>query len=194
MRGFSGIPSKYRRVSREVETEWLDWLGERHKAIVVQKNPRCSKPQSGHRDSFTQKWARQPAEQRRWRRQCGFLSGNSRRKATFYGGIKFTSRAFSLVVNQVIFVALAYNLLQLYLKRQGRAELNRRTLPRVYNQLLPNASLIIIYCQNRFALFTTPEYTKILLTRSKNIQDKILHKTLRLEREMVNELNSPRPP
>ena len=112
----------------------------------------------------------------------------------FWDLTKFTSRAFSLVVNQVIFVALAYNLLQLYLKRQGREELNRRTLPRVYNQLLPNASFIIIYCQNRFALFTTSEYTKILLTRSKNIQDKILHKTLRLEREMVQELNSPRPP
>ncbi|MCK9365460.1 MAG: transposase [Syntrophales bacterium] len=112
----------------------------------------------------------------------------------FWDLTEFTSRAFSLVVNQVIFVALAYNLLQLYLKRQGRAELNRRTLPRVYNQLLPSASFIIIYCQNRFALFTTPEYTKILLTRSKNIQDKILHKTLRLEREMVQELNSPRPP
>jgi hypothetical protein len=112
----------------------------------------------------------------------------------FWDLTEFTSRAFSLVVNQVIFVALAYNLLQLYLKRQGREELNRRTLPRVYNQLLPSASFIIIYCQNRFALFTTPEYTKILLTRSKNIQDKILHKTLRLEREMVQELNSPRPP
>jgi hypothetical protein len=112
----------------------------------------------------------------------------------FWDLTEFTSRAFSLVVNQVIFVALAYNLLQLYLKRHGREELNRRTLPRVYNQLLPSASFIIIYCQNRFALFTTPEYTKILLTRSKNIQDKILHKTLRLEREMVQELNSPRPP
>jgi hypothetical protein len=112
----------------------------------------------------------------------------------FWDLTKFTSRAFSLVVNQVIFVALAYNLLQLYLKRQGREELNRRTLPRVYNQLLPSASFIIIYCQNRFALFTTSEYTKILLTQPKNIQDKILHKTLCLEREMVQELHSPRPP
>lgn len=112
----------------------------------------------------------------------------------FWDLTEFTSRAFSLVVNQIIFVALAYNLLQLYLKRQGREELNRRTLPRVHKQLLPSASFIIIYCQNRFALFTTPEYTKILLTRPKDIQDKILHKTLRIEREMVKELNSPRPP
>ena len=32
----------------------------------------------------------------------------------------FTSRAFSMVVNQVVFVMLAYNLLQIYLLRRGR--------------------------------------------------------------------------
>ncbi|MBI5470657.1 transposase [Candidatus Kaiserbacteria bacterium] len=112
----------------------------------------------------------------------------------FWDLTKFTSRAFSLVVNQVIFVALTYNLLQLHLKRQGREELNRRTRPRVYNQLLPNAAFIIIYCQNHFALFTSSEYTKILLTLPKKNQDKILHRTQRLEREMVQELHSPRPP
>jgi hypothetical protein len=112
----------------------------------------------------------------------------------FWDLTKFTSRAFSLVVNQVIFVALTYNLLQLHLKRQGREELNRRTLPRVYNQLLPNAAFIIIYCQDYFALFTSSEYTKILLTLPKKAQDKILRKTQLLEREMVNELRWPRPP
>jgi hypothetical protein len=106
----------------------------------------------------------------------------------------FTSRAFSLVVNQVIFVALAYNLLQLHLKRQGREELNRRTRPRVRNQLLPNAAFIIIFCENRFALLTTGEYTEILLTLPKQSQDKILDKTRRLKRQLATELHSPRPP
>lgn len=135
-----------------------------------------------------------PLERRDEYRLRTDIEEGHRQLKCFWDLTRFTSRAFSLVVNQVIFVALAYNLLQLYLKRQGREELNRRTLPRVYNQLLPSASFIIIYCQNRFALFTTPEYTKILLTRSKEIQDKILHKTLRLEREMTQELHSPRPP
>ena len=112
----------------------------------------------------------------------------------FWDLTKFTSRAFSLVVNQVIFVALTYNLLQLHLKRQGREELNRRTLPRVYNQLLPNAAFIIIYCQNYFGLFTSAEYTEILLTLAKKIQDKILHKTRSLKRAIDKELRWPRPP
>lgn len=112
----------------------------------------------------------------------------------FWDLTKFTSRAFSLVVNQVIFVALTYNLLQLHLKRQGREELNRRTLPRVYNQLLPNAAFIIIYCQNYFGLFTSAEYTEILLTLAKKIQDKILHKTRSLKRAIDKELRWPRLP
>ena len=135
-----------------------------------------------------------PLERRDEYRLRTDIEEGHRQLKCFWDLTKFTSRSFSLVVNQVIFVALAYNLLQLYLKRQGREELNRRTLPRVYNQLLPSASHIIIYCQNYFALFTTPDYTEILLTMAKNVQDKILHKTLRLKREMVQELNSPRPP
>ena len=125
--------------------------------------------------------------------RTGIEEGHRQLKC-FWDLTKFTSRAFSLVVNQVIFVALTYNLLQLHLKRQGREELNRRTLPRVYNQLLPNAAFIIIYCQNRFALFTSSEYTEILLTLPKQSQDKILDKTRRLKRELAAELRSPRPP
>ena len=106
----------------------------------------------------------------------------------------FTSRAFSLVVNQIVFVALAYNLLQIYLKRQNRAELNRRTRPVVQRQLLPNDSFIIIYYRQRFALVTTYEYTEILLTLAKAAQEKILRKTRRLKRQLAQELTSPRPP
>lgn len=135
-----------------------------------------------------------PLERRDEYRLRTDIEEGHRQLKCFWDLTKFTSRSFSLVVNQVVFVALAYNLLQLYLKRLGREELNRRTLPRVYNQLLPSASYIIIYCRNYFALFTTPDYTEILLTMAKSVQDKILHKTRRLKREMVQELNSPRPP
>jgi hypothetical protein len=40
----------------------------------------------------------------------------------------FTSRTLSMVVNQVVFIMLAYNLLQIYLLSQGRKELNRRNV------------------------------------------------------------------
>ena len=44
---------------------------------------------------------------------------------------KFTSRAFSMVVNQVVFTMLAYDLLQLHLFRQKRKELNQKTMPHI---------------------------------------------------------------
>jgi len=107
----------------------------------------------------------------------------------------FTSRAFSLVVNQIIFVALAYNLLQLYLKRsEKREELNRRTRPIVQRQLLPNASWVIIYCQNRFALLTVYEYTELLFSLTKLAQEKIAQKIRRIKSSLAVELAFPRPP
>ena len=112
----------------------------------------------------------------------------------FWDLAAFTSRAFSLVVNQILFVALAYNLLQLYLKDQGRPELNPRTRPSVQRQLLPNDSWIIIYCQNRFALVNSYEYTELLLTLSQEAHTKILDKARRLKRQIANELAYPRPP
>ena len=112
----------------------------------------------------------------------------------FWDLAKFSSRAFSLVVNQLLFVALAYNLLQLYLKGQGRSELNPRTRPAVQRQLLPNDSWVIIYCQNRFALVNSYEYTELLLTLSQESQTKILNKARRLKRQIANELAYPRPP
>ena len=54
----------------------------------------------------------------------------------------FTSRAFSMVVNQVVFIMLAYNLLQLFLLKRGRKELNQKTLPRIRQQLLPSDNYI----------------------------------------------------
>jgi hypothetical protein len=60
----------------------------------------------------------------------------------------FTSRAFSMVINQVIFIMLAYDLLQIYLLNQGRKELNQKSLPRIRQQLLPSDNSIIVYHQN----------------------------------------------
>ena len=112
----------------------------------------------------------------------------------FWDLTRFPSRAFALVVNQVVFVALAYTLLQLYLRRAGRAELNRQTRPRVRDQLLPSAAVILIYCQQRFATLTPLEYTELLLTLAEPARRKILRKTRRLRRELLHALPNPRPP
>jgi hypothetical protein len=106
----------------------------------------------------------------------------------------FTSRKFSLICNQVIFVALAYSLMQLFLLRIKRSDLNRHTQPRLRNQLMPTDSVIIVYYNNRFALFTSSEYTEILLTLSEEAGKKILQKIRRLRRELDQELKFVRAP
>jgi hypothetical protein len=106
----------------------------------------------------------------------------------------FHSRAFSLVCNQVVFLALAYSLVQLYLLRIKRSDLNRRTQPKVRRQLVPTDSAIIIYYDNRFALLSSMRYTEMLLTLSGEASKKILEKVRRLNRELEQELKLVRAP
>jgi hypothetical protein len=80
--------------------------------------------------------------------------------------LDFTSLKFSFLCNQVIFAALAYCLMQLFLLRIKRFALNRHTHPRHRNQLVPTDSVIIVHNNRRFALFTPSEHTEILLTLS----------------------------
>lgn len=111
----------------------------------------------------------------------------------FWDLAQFTSRSFSLVMNQIVFVCLAYNLLQLYLKSLGNPS-NRRTRPGVLHQLIPTQSVVIIYCQNKFATLSTMEYTELLLTLSEVAKKKILEKTRRLRKILAKELRLARPP
>jgi len=107
---------------------------------------------------------------------------------------RFTSRAFSLVVNQVVFIMLAYNLLQIYLLRQGRKELNQKTLPRIRQQLLPSGNHIMVYYQNYFGLFAPFELIGFVVRLPEQARKKIAAKCHRIGRELSGALQHPRPP
>jgi len=106
----------------------------------------------------------------------------------------FTSRAFSMVVNQVVFIMLAYNLLQFYLVKQGRKELNQKTLPHIRQQLLPSDNYVIVYYQNYYGLFTPFELVGFAVTLGEEARKKIAAKCRRIGRELDGALNNPRPP
>lgn len=106
----------------------------------------------------------------------------------------FTSRAFSMVLNQIVFVLLAFTLLQLFLRHDPRKDLGRRSRPRQLDRLLATATVIIIYCDTRFATLTPLEYTELVLTLSEAARKKVLDKTRRLRRDLVAELRPARPP
>jgi hypothetical protein len=106
----------------------------------------------------------------------------------------FSSRAFSLVVNQVVFVLLTYSLLQWYWLRIGRPDLSPRTRPRALAQLRPTLTVILIYYQNYVARLDPLAYQELLLTLSETARRKILAKTRRLRRGLVHQLDHARAP
>jgi hypothetical protein len=107
---------------------------------------------------------------------------------------QFTSRAFSMVVNQVVFIMLSYTLLQLYLLRQGRTELNKKTPPRIRQQLLPADNHIIVYFENYYGLFAPLEFTETIATLGEEARKKVAEKSRRLRRELNGVMRNPRPP
>jgi hypothetical protein len=107
---------------------------------------------------------------------------------------KFTSRAFSMVINQVVFIMLSYNLLQLYLLRQGRKELINETLPHIRQQLLPSVNHIIVYFENYYGLFAPLEFTEIIASLKDEPRKKVAGKCRRLRRELNGVMRNPRAP
>jgi len=107
---------------------------------------------------------------------------------------QFTSRAFSMVVNQVVFIMLSYTLLQLYLLCQGRKELNKKTPPRIRRQLLPADNHIIVYFEHYYGLFAPLEFTEIIATLGEEARKKVAEKSRRLRHELNGVMRNPRPP
>jgi len=106
----------------------------------------------------------------------------------------FTSRAFSMVVQQVVFVMLAYNLLQLYLIRKHRREMNTKPMPKIRQQLLPADSYTIVYWQNYYGLFSSYELIDIIGSLPDEPRKKIVEKSRRRRRELTDSLQHPRAP
>ena len=106
----------------------------------------------------------------------------------------FTSRAFSLIVHQVVFVLLTYSLMQWFLLRIGRKELNPRTRTRTLELLRPSMTVIVIYYQNYVAYLSPLQHQELVLTLDETARKKILAKTRRLRRNLAQQLQHPRAP
>lgn len=106
----------------------------------------------------------------------------------------FTSRVFSLVVNQTVFIMLACNLLQFYLLRQEKKALNKKPLPHIRQQLLPADNHVIVYWQNYYGLFNPYELVGFVVQLSEEARKKIAEKCRRLGRELNGIMKNPRGP
>ena len=151
----------------------------------------------GHEEIWFLIDTQEVSDPRQTRQEYGLRSSTEeryRQLKCFTDLTHFTSRAFSMVVNQVIFIMLAYDLLQIYLLRQGRQELNQKTLPRIRQQLLPSDNHILVYWQNYYGLFTPFELIGFVVMLGEEARKKIAAKCRRIGRELNGLMQNPRPP
>jgi Transposase DDE domain len=106
----------------------------------------------------------------------------------------FRSASFPLIVSQVIFVLLAYSLLQVFLLRSERGELAKATRQRLLAELLPDGDKVAVYYQNRVGYFTVGEYTQILLALSEGPRRRLQGIVRRLTKAQTEPPALPRRP
>lgn len=152
-------------------------------------------------DGHTETWflfdtssGRDPLEARQEYHLRTAIEERYRQLKCFSNLAHFSSRALSLVVNQVVFILLAYSLLQIYLLQNGQEKLNPATLPRVRRQLLPSNNHIIVCWRSYYALFDTYEYTDFILSLDEPARRKLAEKSRRMSRQFQDGLGNPRSP
>lgn len=91
----------------------------------------------------------------------------------FWDLAKFTSPCFDLVVNQIVFTALTYSLLQQQILRQARKALNKASKSRLMEELTPVSDAVIVYTDHYYAVFDKLEYTDMVLDVPESARQKL---------------------
>jgi hypothetical protein len=112
----------------------------------------------------------------------------------FWDLTRMHSCAFSLVVNQSLFVLLAYTLVQAHLVLRRRQELNRSVWAHAWELLSPTLAVVAVYYRQRFCLLRLAEYGRILLDVAEPVRGKLRHRLRQIEREQYSLLENARPP
>jgi hypothetical protein len=112
----------------------------------------------------------------------------------FWDLTRMHSCAFSLVVNQALFVLLAYTLVQAHLVLRQRQKLNRGVWEYTRRLLSPSLEVVAVYYRQRFCLLTLAEFGRILLDITDPARGKLREKLKRIERQQYSLLENARPP
>ena len=91
----------------------------------------------------------------------------------FWDLADFTSPCFALVVNQILFTALTYSLLQQQILRQARKALNKASKSRMMEELVPTSDHLIVYVDHYYAVFDKLEYTDMVLEVPEAARDRL---------------------
>lgn len=125
-----------------------------------------------------------------YRIRCG-IEEDHRQEKLFWDLSHFRTPRFTLVVNRVVFVELAYSLIQIFLKKIQEGELIGKSRERLLDCLLPQVSRVVLYYKQRFGFFDRYEYQEELLTLDEGPRRNALGKTRALRRGQVAPLGFP---
>jgi hypothetical protein len=102
----------------------------------------------------------------------------------------FTSRKFSMVVHQIVFILLTFTLLQIYLlkKEKQQKKLSNKPMPEIRKRLNTTEKFVIVYCQGKFAFIRQLDFMEILLTLDEPARIRALAKTRKLRAETTWDL------
>jgi len=112
----------------------------------------------------------------------------------FWDLTRMHSCAFALVVNQALFVLLAYTLVQAHLVLRQRQPLTRGVWDLTWQLLSPTLEVVAVYYRQRFCLLTLAEYGRILLDIAEPARSKLRENLRRIEREQYSLLDVARAP
>lgn len=112
----------------------------------------------------------------------------------FWDLTRMHSCTFSLVLNQALFVLLAYTLVQAHLVLRQRQQLNPGVWERTKQLLSPSLEVVAVYYRQRFCLLTLAEFGRILLEIEEPARGTLREKLKRIDREQYSLLENARPP
>jgi hypothetical protein len=104
-----------------------------------------------------------------------------RQTKCFWDLAKFRSTKFSLVVNQLVFVLMAYTLVQIFLLKTGRQDLAAHTRDRLFDELFSRDDRMALYCDGRVAFLPPLDYQEIILSLEEHARRKVLGLTRKLQ-------------
>jgi hypothetical protein len=159
-------------INREIDSQ-----GEVHDWVLVTTAPHWSAEQT--RSTYQ---LRPAIEERHRQYKC------------FWDLARMTSCHFSLVLSHVLFILLAYTLLQGHLFLRHREEVNRRTRLRTLQLLGPTLEVIAVYYQQRFCLLSLPEFADILRSLEEPARTKLRKRIGVIKRDLYHLLENARPP
>jgi hypothetical protein len=117
-----------------------------------------------------------------------------RQTKCFWDLAGFRSCSFALVTSQIIFVLLAFSLLQAFLLKSNRGDLASMTRQRLLAELLPDGEQIAVYWKGWVGYFGVKEYTAILLNLAEGARRRLQGTVRRLTRAQIEPPASPRRP